>query len=144
MKHWIAPCAAVGLLAMAAAFAATGRTFDPVYFAAEKARAAQLDLLKTLVNIDSGTGDVEGGRKVAAVLIPELKALGASVETVPAEAPDLPENLVATLNGNGKTRILMIGHMDTVFGPGTAAQRPYSFEEGRAHGPGVSDEKGGV
>jgi len=143
MKHWIAACAALSLLAVAAV-AATGGSNDPVYAAAERARSAQLELLKTLVNIDSGTGDVEGGRKVAAVLIPELKALGATVETVPAEAPDLPENVVATLSATGNARILMIGHMDTVFGPGTAAQRPYSVEEGRAHGPGVADEKGGV
>jgi glutamate carboxypeptidase len=87
---------------------------------------------------------VEGGRKVAAVLIPQLKALGASVETVPAEAPDLPENVVATLAGTGKARLLMIGHMDTVFGPGTVAQRPYTVDGERAHGPGVADEKGGV
>jgi len=143
MKLSMSVCAAASVFA-AAAVAATVSSNDPVYVAAEKARAAQLDLLKTLVNIDSGTGDVEGGRKVAAVLIPELKAVGAIVETVPAEAPDLPENLVATLNGTGKARILMIGHMDTVFGPGTAAQRPYSVEDGRAHGPGVADEKGGV
>ena len=38
---------------------------------------------------------------------------------VAAEAPGLPENIVATLRGTGKTRILMIGHLDTVFGPGT-------------------------
>ena len=94
------------------------------------------------MNIDSGTGDVEGGRKVAAVLIPQLKALGAEVETVPAEAPDLPENVVATVHGTGKARILMIGHMDTVFGPGTVAARPYTVSGDQAHGPGVADEKG--
>jgi glutamate carboxypeptidase len=136
-------CAALPLLAVAAAFVASDAS-DPIYAAAEKARPAQLELLKTLVNIDSGTGDVGGGRKVAGVLIPEVKALGASVETVPAEAPDLPENVVATFAGSGKARILMIGHMDTVFGPGTVAQRPYTVEGERAHGPGVADEKGGV
>ncbi|HEY1638837.1 MAG TPA: glutamate carboxypeptidase [Rhizomicrobium sp.] len=137
-------CAAASLFVAAVAVAATENAGDSIYAAAEKAQPAQLELLKTLVNIDSGTGDVEGGRKVATVLIPELKALGATMETVPAEAPDLPENVVATLNGTGTARILMIGHMDTVFGPGTAAQRPYTVEGGRAHGPGVADEKGGV
>ena len=121
-----------------------GQTGDAVLAAAEAVRTEQLELLKTLVNIDSGTGDVDGGRKVAAVLIPQLKALGAEVETVPAEAPDLPDNLVATVHGTGKARILMIGHMDTVFGPGTAAARPYTVEGDLAHGPGVADEKGGV
>jgi glutamate carboxypeptidase len=38
----------------------------------------------------------------------------------------------------------MIGHIDTVFGPGTVAQRPFRILGDRATGPGVSDEKGGV
>lgn len=115
-----------------------------VWAAAEAARAGQLELLKQVVNIDSGTGDIEGGRKVAAVLIPRLKALGMTVESVPAEIPGLPENTVATLTGTGKAKILMIGHIDTVFGPGTVAKWPWSVEGDHARGPGVADEKGGV
>lgn len=115
-----------------------------VWAAAEAARADQLKLLETVVNIDSGTGDVDGGRKVAALLVERLKALGATIEIVPAEIPGLPDNTVATLTGTGKGRILMIGHLDTVFDPGTAARRPFRIEGDRAMGPGVSDEKGGV
>jgi len=115
-----------------------------VLAAAQAARASELELLEQVVNIDSGTGDVEGGRKVAAVLIPHLKALGMTVESVPAEEAGLAENTVATLAGRGKTRILMIGHIDTVFEPGTAQHRPFRMDDKRAHGPGVSDEKGGV
>jgi glutamate carboxypeptidase len=96
------------------------------------------------VNVDSGTGDVEGGRKVAAMLIPRLKALGMTVESVPAEEPGLAENTVATLIGRGKTHVLMIGHIDTVFEPGTAQRRPFRTDDKRAYGPGVADEKGGV
>jgi glutamate carboxypeptidase len=133
----------ISLALAAPAFAA-----DPLLDAATAARADQLKLLEQVVNIDSGTGDVEGGRKVGAVFAARLKALGASVEMVAAEAPGLPENIVATLRGTGKTRILMIGHLDTVFGPGTVAQRPFRIEgdpmTGRARGPGVGDEKGGV
>ncbi len=56
---------------------------DPkVWAAAEKARPDQLKLLEQVVNIDSGTGDVAGGRKVADVLVPRLEALGMSVERV--------------------------------------------------------------
>ena len=115
-----------------------------VWAAAEQARPEQLKLLEEIVNIDSGTGDVEGGRRVAAVLIPRLKALGFAVESVPAEAQGLPENTVATLKGTGKGRILLIGHIDTVFGPGTVAKRPFRMDAEKAYGPGVSDEKGGV
>jgi glutamate carboxypeptidase len=115
-----------------------------VWGAAERLRPAQLQTLEQVVNVDSGTGDVDGGRKVASLLIPRLKALGMDVQTVAAEAPDLPENIVATLKGTGPGRILMIGHIDTVFGPGTVAQRPFRIVGDRATGPGVSDEKGGV
>ena len=112
--------------------------------AATAARPEQLKLLETLVNIDSGTGDAEGGRKIAAIVTPWLKGVGATVEAVPAEAPGLPENLVATVTGTGKLRILLICHMDTVFEPGTVAKRPFAIDGDKARGPGVGDEKGGV
>ena len=115
-----------------------------VLAAAQAARSAQLQLLEQVVNVDSGTGDVEGGRKVAAILVPRLQALGMTVESVPAEQAGLADNTVATLTGRGKTRILMIGHIDTVFGPGTVQSRPFRTDGKRAYGPGVSDEKGGV
>jgi glutamate carboxypeptidase len=142
----------VTTVAVAAAVAATALTQAAraaekntrVLAAAQAARAGQLQLLEQLVNIDSGTGDVEGGRKVAAMLTPRLEALGMSVQTVPAEEAGLAENTVATLSGHGKSRILMIGHIDTVFGPGTAQRRPFHADDKRAYGPGVSDEKGGV
>jgi glutamate carboxypeptidase len=115
-----------------------------VWAAAVAARDGQMKLLEQAVDIDSGTGDVEGGRKVAALLAPQLKALGFTVESVPAETPGLPENTVATLKGTGKGRILMIGHIDTVFGPGTVARWPFRTDAEKAYGPGVGDEKGGV
>ena len=132
----------VTLLAMAGAASAAPNA--RLLAAAQAARPAQLKLLESVVNIDSGTGDVEGGRKVAAVLIPRLKALGATIETVPAELPGLPDNIVATVTGTGKARILMIGHIDTVFPPGTVAKWPFRVDGDIAHGPGVGDEKGGV
>lgn len=115
-----------------------------VHAAVEARRAEAIALLKEIVNIDSGTGDITGNNRVLAVLTPHLTALGAQVRRVPAEAPDLPDNLVASLKGSGKGRVLLIAHVDTVFGPGVAAKRPFRIEGARAYGPGVSDEKGGV
>jgi len=134
---------ALALVLAGAAVAAPHRN-DKVYAAVEANRAGALDLLKQLVNIDSGTGDVAGGTRVAAVLAERLKALGAEVSTAPPEAPGLPDNLLAVFHGTGKGRILIVGHLDTVFGPGTAGQRPFSIEGDRGHGPGVGDEKAGV
>ena len=145
MPKRIATTAAIILATTAMPAAAKAPAKDAkVWALAERLRPAQLELLEQVVNIDSGTGDVAGGRKVGSLLVPRLKALGMEVVTVAAEAPELPENIVATLKGTGRGRILMIGHIDTVFGPGTVASRPFRIEGDRATGPGVGDEKGGV
>jgi glutamate carboxypeptidase len=115
-----------------------------IYQAAILNREGALDLLKEIVDIDSGTGDIAGGNKVEAVLAGRLKAIGADVRSEPAEIPGLPDNLVAVFHGTGKGKILIIAHVDTVFGPGTAAGRPFSSDQKRAYGPGVGDEKAGV
>jgi len=120
------------------------RSSRQIWAAAQAARAGQLALLETLVNIDTGTGDVEGARAAGAILEARMRAIGMSVERVPAEAPGLPDNMVGRLAGSGKTRILLIAHIDTVFEPGTAKRRPYTVDGQIARGPGVSDEKAGV
>jgi glutamate carboxypeptidase len=140
----IAAAGAALLVGLPAAAAPPPAKDAKLLAAAEAARPAQLKLLEQVVNIDSGTGDVEGGRKVAGILGARLKALGFTVESVKAEADGLAENTVATLTGTGKGRILLIGHIDTVFEPGTAAKRPFRMDTEKAYGPGVSDEKGGV
>jgi glutamate carboxypeptidase len=131
------------LLGLSGACDAAARN-EKVYQAVEANREFALDLLKEIVNIDSGTGDVDGGAKVESVLRAKLLELGAAVRTEPAEAPGLPDNLVAVFHGTGKGKVLIIAHVDTVFGPGTAAARPFSRDKERAHGPGVGDEKAGV
>lgn len=136
------------LAALAIATPALAAPADPVLQAAQAARADQLKLLEKLVNIDSGTGDKVGGQKASELVAAELRALGMTVELVPAELPTLPDNVVATMKGTGTAgkggRILMIAHTDTVFGPGTVAKRPFRIDGNRAYGPGVIDEKGGV
>ncbi len=112
--------------------------------AATAARASELGLLEQIVNIDSGTGNVSGGEKIQKILAERLTAMGAAVELVPAEAPGLPPNLVATFTGKGKGRVLLIGHIDTVLEDGEAAKRPFKVVGDTAYGPGVMDEKGGV
>ncbi len=144
MRHSLTVAALCAALAATPAIAAPKGKAGPVWQGAEALRAEQLSLLETLVNIDSGTGNTETGPKVQALLADILRGLGMSVRFVPAEAPGLPDNLVATLKGRGKGRLLLIGHSDTVFEPGTAAQRPFRMDANRAYGPGVGDEKGGV
>lgn len=137
-------CALIAATPVLAAGPAAVPKDAKVWTAAEAAKPGELKLLEQVVDIDSGTGDVEGGRRIAAILAERLKALGFSIESVKAEADGLPENTVATLAGTGKGRILLIGHIDTVFEPGTVAKRPFRMDADKAYGPGVSDEKGGV
>lgn len=132
------------LIAATPVFAASKAQNGPVWKAAAAARTDQLAMLEKLVNIDSGTGDKVSGQKASEFVAAELRALGMTVEMVPAELPTLPDNVVGTIKGKGKGRILIISHTDTVFEPGTAARRPFRIEGTRAYGPGVIDEKGGV
>lgn len=144
MRHVATFTAIAALCAAAPAIAAPAGKSGPAWKAAEAARAGQIALLEKLVNIDSGTGDKESGQKASELVAAEMRALGMSVELVPAESQPLPDNVVGTLTGTGKGRILIIGHIDTVFEPGTVAKRPFRMDATRAYGPGVIDEKGGV
>ena len=117
---------------------------DPVLY--DKAQTAQrsfLRTLKTLVNIDSGTGYQNGLTKVENLVIEQLKSVGADVKTMEA-TPSAGRIILATIQGTGKGKILLLAHTDTVFKEGTAAQRPFKVADGKAYGPGVMDDKGGI
>lgn len=100
--------------------------------------------LESLVNIDCGSYTPEGVNRVADAVATSLAELGASVERAhPEPGRQLGDLLVGRLTGDGP-RLLLIGHMDTVFDPGTAAERPFRVDGERALGPGTSDMKGGL
>jgi len=136
--------AAASLAVLAGVVNGAGKRDEPVYRAVEASRAGALELLKTIVSIDSGSGDIPGGERVESILAQRLKAIGAEVRSAPAEVANVAANLVAVLHGTGKAKVLIIAHVDTVYGPGTVAKRPFRIEADRIYGPGVGDEKGGV
>ena len=47
-------------------------------------------------------------------------------------------------SASGQEKVMLMGHMDTVFPKGTAAARPFRIEDGKAYGPGVMDMKAGI
>ena len=103
--------------------------------------------LRAIVNVDSGTFDRAGVNRIADVCEARFHERGWDVERiggVPGTGPELGDTVVGTLHGAGGARVLMIGHMDTVFDDGTASERPFSVSADRAYGPGVSDMKGGL
>ncbi|TKJ66266.1 glutamate carboxypeptidase [Pseudomonas viridiflava] len=110
---------------------------------AETEQTAYLKTVKQLVDVDTGTGQAPGLKTISALLVERLKALGAEVTTTPA-TPSAGDNIVGTIKGSGTRSFLLMVHYDTVFGPGTAAKRPFKQDGERAYGPGVADAKGGV
>lgn len=110
---------------------------------AKQYKAEALKLLERLVNIDSGSGYEPGLTQVRDIAVDELKQLGFTIELVPDKAAN-NSHVIATLKGTGKARILLMAHMDTVFKEGSAAERPFHIKDGRAYGPGVMDDKGGI
>jgi glutamate carboxypeptidase len=142
--HGVVASAVLALVALAVA--GERSCAEPNKQIIERAQHYKDDVLKLwerLVNIDSGTGDEQGLKEVGAIATEELKKLGAAIEIFPAK-PAVGDNVVASFVGTGKGRVLLIAHMDTVFAPGTAAARPFRIKDGRAYGPGVSDNKGGM
>jgi glutamate carboxypeptidase len=136
--------AAASLAVLAGVANGAGKRDESVYRAVEAGRAGALELLKTIVGIDSGSGDIAGGERVESILAERLKSLGGEVRSAPAEVAGVAPNLVAVFHGTGKAKVLIIAHVDTVYGPGTVAKRPIRIEGDRMYGPGVGDEKGGV
>ncbi|HEY6412667.1 MAG TPA: M20/M25/M40 family metallo-hydrolase [Edaphobacter sp.] len=114
---------------------------------------AAIGLLEKLVNINSGTMNPAGVVKVKDVMAPQLEALGFSVRWTPMESVDgRAGDLVAEHPCPAGTkkcgkRLLLIGHMDTVFEPSSSFQK-YAIVPGTngnvATGPGVNDMKGGL
>ncbi|NES14823.1 MULTISPECIES: M20/M25/M40 family metallo-hydrolase [Micromonospora] len=119
----------------------------PLLAAAGDRLAAYHERLAALVAVDSGSGHVDGLRAAGDLVQAWCLAAGMAVEREPVTDPaarPLGDVLVARRRGTGTRRILLAGHLDTVFPPGTAAARPFRVQDGRAYGPGVSDDKGGV
>jgi glutamate carboxypeptidase len=115
--------------------------------------AADRTLLEQLVDINSGTMHLAGVVAVKDVLVPRFRALGFRVRWVPMDtvterAGDLvAEHSCPSGSGHCGKRMLLIGHMDTVFEPSSSFQRyaPVASSDGKAAtGPGVADMKGGL
>ena len=118
---------------------------DKVFAAAQAGRDGAIALLKQIVNIDSGTGDVAGGNKVAAVLAARLKALGGEVRVEKCGKARLCRQ-----SGGGVSRHRQGAHPDRRpyrhrVRPGHGGEAAFHHHwRTQAHGPGVLDCKSGV
>jgi glutamate carboxypeptidase len=102
--------------------------------------------LERLVNVDCGSYTPAGVNLIAGWVADDLARLGARVERRPDPSGSYGDTVIGTLDGRpgAGPRVLLVGHMDTVFPDGTVAERPFRIDDGIARGPGVSDMKGGL
>ncbi|MDA9430661.1 M20/M25/M40 family metallo-hydrolase [Bradyrhizobium sp. CCBAU 51627] len=119
---------------------------------AQKEQQPLLDTLRDLVNIETGSRDVEGLNVIAGRVADQLKQLGGTVEILqPSDVyrlDDTPEKIGpavhAVFKGTGTTKIMLIAHMDTVYLKGMLKDQPFRIDGDRAYGLGIADDKQGV
>jgi glutamate carboxypeptidase len=111
---------------------------------------AQLDestvLLKQLVNINSGTMNFAGVEQVGMLLKQKYDALGFTTEWLAGAKFRRAGHLIATYESTSHpdaAKILLIGHLDTVFAKDDDVQTMTELANGRMAGPGITDMKGG-
>jgi len=98
--------------------------------------------LKNVVEIDSGSDDKPGLDRVCTYLQDLFTQMGA--KTIRYTEQTQGDHLLATLDGDGKGSVLLLGHLDTVYAHGTTASRPMRISDQRIFGPGTCDMKGGL
>jgi glutamate carboxypeptidase len=97
-------------------------------------------LLEKIVNINSGTQNIEGLDAVREVLIPEFEKLGFEADI---HNLDDSHKLVSMVVPDGKPELLLMGHIDTVFKKDSAFQE-YEVKGDKIYGPGIIDMKAGI
>ncbi|WP_253339409.1 M20/M25/M40 family metallo-hydrolase [Sphingobium sp. OAS761] len=126
------------------AHAALGPAEKTIGASVEAGYEPSVALLEKLVNQNSGSMNLAGVKAVADMLRPEFEALGFAVRWVPMDRAKRAGHLIATHKGKaGTTKMLLIGHLDTVFEPDSPFQS-FARDGDFATGPGVADDKGGV
>src|SRR4051812_2059596 len=101
-----------------------------------------LGLLQRLVDINSGTMNFAGVRRVGDILRAQFDALGFRTTWVDGASFGRAGHLIAEHPGSGP-KLLLIGHLDTVFEPSSPFQKFERLNDSTARGPGIIDMKGG-
>ena len=104
-----------------------------------------ISLLEKLVNINSGSMNVAGVHASGELVRAELDKLGFATQWI--TMPDSVKNaghLVATIKGKKGKKLLLLGHLDTVFEPDMPPNPYRVIDDSTATGQGILDDKGGV
>src|SRR5471030_775394 len=125
---------ALAVCAHSAAAQGTPQGISPLERATAKAvdthNAEALALLEKIVNINSGTMNLAGVRAVSDALRPQLELLGFKTRWVDGASFKRAGHLIAEHPGTGP-KLLLIGHLDTVFEPSSQFQKFINLNEDR-------------
>ncbi len=102
-----------------------------------------LALLERTVNINSGTMNFEGVREVGRVFGEAFEDVGFETRWVDGEHWERAGHLIAEHPGSGR-KVVLVGHLDTVFEPDSPFQKYEPLNDEAARGPGTIDMKGGI
>ncbi|MGQ0720170.1 MAG: M20/M25/M40 family metallo-hydrolase, partial [Candidatus Eiseniibacteriota bacterium] len=104
-----------------------------------------LDLLRSSVDINSGTMNFAGVQSVGRLFEPPFRELGFETRWVDGAAWQRAGHLLGERPGTGEgPHVLLIGHLDTVFEADSPFQRWEALPDSMARGPGAIDMKGGI
>lgn len=134
----------VAFAALLSLVSASAGAVDARLLAAAEAEVPRaIGMLETLVNINSGTLNLKGVERIGMIMKKELDALGFRTRWVPMREIGRAGNLVAEHKGTRGKRMLLIGHLDTVFEPSSPFQK-FIRKGNIAEGPGTNDMKDGL
>lgn len=147
MKNPLSRCVASLVLGCACvASAAANPSLDPreqdIVDAVAARHTEAVALLRASVEINSGTMNLDGVKRVGELLASEFRDIGFATEWVDGAAFHRAGHLVAS-GGSEGPRVLLIGHLDTVFPADAGFQEWTVLEDGRIRAPGITDMKGG-
>lgn len=126
------------------AFAQLDTTEQAMVAFIDDSNAAAQELLIESVNINSGTMNFAGVRAIADHMMPHFEAIGFETRWEDGSAFGRAGHLIAEIRGDGEgPKLLLIGHLDTVFEPSSPFQSFERIDAERATGPGITDMKGG-
>jgi len=133
------------LAAMPAQAAPPSKAEQTMIATVDAEQTRHLALLEKLVNQNSGTRNLKGVRAVHDMLVPEFEALGFTVRWVDQSAVGRAGHFIAEHKGKkGTKRLLLIGHLDTVFELDHPFQKFERISTDKVKGPGAADDKGGI
>jgi glutamate carboxypeptidase len=144
MLRTLAAFASLSLLAAAPASAVLSPQERKMSATVDAEQARTLAMLEKWVNQNSGSLNIDGVTKVRDMLRAELEPLDFDVQWIDMRATGRAGHIVARHKGNGAgKRLLLIGHLDTVFEPDSPFQK-WTRQGDWAEGPGSGDDKGGM